>query len=77
MTEEEAGGVILGIFKRECDKAGDVLTNKEIHKEFFRKTESALGFFEGVNWLVRQKWLAVHEDANTYQITKAGWKADV
>jgi len=78
MTEEEAGAVILGIFKRECEKAGDVLTNKQVHKEFFRKTESGLGFFEGVNYLVRQKWLVVSEaDANSLQITKAGWREDV
>jgi|SwirhirootsSR3_FD_contig_51_7240512_length_322_multi_1_in_0_out_0_1 hypothetical protein len=78
MTQEEAGSVILNIFKRECDKAGDVLPNKTLHKEFFRKTESGLGFFEGVKWLVDQKWLAVNEaQENSHSITKAGMRADV
>ena len=78
MTQEEAGGVILGIFQRECDKAGGVLPNKLVHKEYFRKTESGLGFFEGVNYLIQQRWLAVTEgQENCHQITKEGWRVEV
>jgi hypothetical protein len=78
MTEEEAGSVILEIFHRECAKAGESLTNKELHQEYFRKTESGLGFFEGVKWLVQQKLLAESEgQTNCHQITKAGWRSDM
>jgi hypothetical protein len=76
MTSEEAGDVILAIFRRECDKVGDTLTNKVVHQEYFRKTESGLGFFEGIQYLIQRKWLAIAEGAaNTHQITKAGWRA--
>ena len=78
MTHQEAGNVILEIFQRQCDKAGDSLSNKVVHQEYFRKTESGLGFFEGVNYLLQHKWLAPKEgEANTHQITKSGWRADV
>jgi hypothetical protein len=76
MTPEDAGNIILEIFRRECDKAGESISNKKLHGEYFRKTESALGFFEGVRYLVAQKWLVVDEkEENQHQITKAGWKA--
>ena len=75
MTSEEAGSVILDIFRKECEKPGDALSNKELHNEYFRKTQSALGFFEGVKYLVSHKLLAEKEDeANTHTITKSGWK---
>jgi hypothetical protein len=78
MSPEEAGRVILNIFQRQCHKAGDVLSNKALHKEFFRQTESGLGFFEGVRWLVDHKWLAVGDtDPNGHSITKAGLRADI
>jgi len=76
MTPEDAGSVILEIFRKDCDKPGDSLSNKDLHKEYFRKTESALGFFEGVQYLIQHKWLTPTKDtANTHQITKSGWNA--
>ena len=78
MTQEEAGSVILEIFRRECDQAGDCLTNKVVHNAYFKKTESTLGFFEGVNWLVQHKWLVAMEgQENCHRITKSGWKTDI
>jgi hypothetical protein len=76
MKPEDAGNIILDIFRRDCDKAGESLSNKKLHGEYFRKTDSALGFFEGVRYLVDHKWLAVNEtEENCHQITKSGWKA--
>jgi len=78
MTREEAGGIILEIFRRECDKPGIGMTNKVLHQAYFRRTESALGFFEGVNYLIERRWLAAMEgEQNTHAVTKAGWRADV
>jgi hypothetical protein len=78
MTMEESGSVILDIFRKECAKPGDALSNKVVHDAYFKKTDSGLGFFEGVRWLVKHRWLAEKEgEVNTYEITKAGWKADI
>ena len=78
MTAEEAGYIILDIFHRECAKAGESLSNKDLHGAYFRKTESTLGFFEGVAYLTERKWLTPTKDAvNSNQITKAGWNTAV
>jgi hypothetical protein len=76
MTMEEAGMVILEIFKKQCKKPGETLSNKVVHEIYFKKTESGLGFADGVRWLVKHRWLA-EKDGNAHEITKAGWNADV
>jgi len=77
MTPEDSGNIILDIFRRDCSKAGDSLSNKQLHEEYFHKTDSAMGFFEGVRYLVDHKWLVLNKlEANHHQITKAGWKAN-
>jgi hypothetical protein len=77
MTREQAGTVILDIFKDECEKPGVGLTNKLVHEQYFRRTESGLGFFEGINYLLERRWLAAMEgQANTHALTKAGWRVD-
>ena len=82
MKQEEAAGVILNIFQRKIakngDKAGDVLSHKVLHVEYFKKTGSGLGFFEGVNWLLKKKWLeAVEGQENCHRMTRAGRQADL
>ena len=76
MTAEEAGRVILEIFRAKCKKAGDSLSTAVIHKEYFRKTGSALGFDDGVAWLFRANCLAKGAKPNTHEITDVGLTHD-
>ena len=78
MEQEEAANVILNIFQRKSAKTGDMLTHKALHVEYFKKTGSGLGFFEGVNWLLKKKWLeTVEGQENCHRMTRAGRQADV
>jgi hypothetical protein len=75
---EESGNVILAIFQRDCSKPGDSISNKLVHDAYFKKTDSGLGFMDGIKYLVEKRWLAATEGVeNTHQITKTGWQADV
>jgi hypothetical protein len=77
MTGEESGNVILSIFQRDCKKAGDKLSNKALHAAYFRKTDSGLGFQEGLKYVVGKKWVAAAEEENTHKITASGLRQDV
>jgi hypothetical protein len=78
MTGEESANVILEIFQKSCKKAGDSMSNKLLHDAYFKKTQSGLGFAEGLKYLVDKKWLAADPTApNTHVITKTGLHAEV
>ena len=78
MTQEEAGSVILEIFQRHSRKSGEFLSNKDLHDEFFKKTQSGLGFFDGVKFLLEHKWLAPAEgQENCHKLTKSGLRAEI
>jgi len=78
MDQEEAANVIIDIFQRKSAKNGDALSHKVLHVEYFKKTGSGLGFFEGVNWLLKKKWLeSVEGQENVHRMTRAGKHADV
>jgi hypothetical protein len=75
---EESGNVILEIFQKECSKPGDSMTNKHLHDIFFKKTQSGLGFMDGLRHLVQKRWLAANPNVqNSHTITKSGWAAEV
>jgi hypothetical protein len=76
MTPEEAGRVILDIFRAKCKKAGDSLPTNVVHKEYFRKTGSALGFEGGIGWLFRHHCLAPSSKPNVNEITEVGLTHD-
>ena len=78
MIGEESGDVILAIFQRDCKKPGDSLTNKLLHDAYFRKTDSGLGFTEGLKYLVEKRWLAATVGVvNCHEITKSGRRREV
>jgi hypothetical protein len=56
----------------------DSLTNKLLHDAYFRKTDSGLGFMEGLKYLVEKRWLAATVGVvNCHEITKSGRRREV
>ena len=77
MNPEESGNILRDILRDSCETPADFLSNKDLHKEYFRKTESARGFFEGIEYLLHKKHITQTKDhQNCHQLTKAGRNAD-
>jgi hypothetical protein len=78
MSSEESASLILDIFRRSCPSAGQSLSNKQLHVEYFKKSGSGLGFFDGVNWLLKKRWLEpVEGQENCHRMTKAGRQSEI